>query len=371
MKNIVIIAILFLGLSINLNSQTWGGVNSAGAYSNASNDAFRKGNVGIGFSSTGINYPLQVYNQSSGQGTKVLFGTNGSLIGSYGAADAVFQMQGIGTTANSFFSMASNVNGSDNFGLTVTCSGTYGASINYGANGTLTQMPFTIYGNSYERMRIRIDQGTKVTFGSYNSTGGLVGTAPAVNDAALQVISQFGASSFMVAANVNATATSYVGLKLSSSTTSANINVTTTTIGAVPLIFSTGATEAMRIWPSGAIGIGTGATSLNNTKLAVEGLISCRELKVVGLTAPWPDYVFDANYQRLSFSELHEYVNINHHLPYLPSAISIQNDNNSINVGETQVGIVRSIEELYLYMFDLKKENEELKKEIEALKAQH
>ncbi len=370
MKKLVIIPFLLFQFSICLKSQTWGGVSTASAFTTNANDAFRSGNVGIGFTATGIAYPLQVFNPNAGQGTKVLFGTSGILVGAipYATTASVLQMQALGSSSTSYLSMHSAVTGTGSFEVALTSSAT-GANLSYRPFGTQAVMPFTITENGTERIRIRTDAGTKVTFGNYTSTNTLVGTAPGLQDAALQVISPAGMSSMMIASMVNSTATSYASMNLSCNSSVAKITVGTATLPAIPLVFAVGA-EAMRIWPSGQIGIGTGTTPLNNTKFAVEGLISCRELKVVGLAAPWPDYVFDENYKKLSFAELQAYLATNHHLPYLPSATTIEGDNNSFNVGETQVGMVRSIEELYLYMFDLKKENEELRKEIEALKAQ-
>jgi hypothetical protein len=372
MKNLVIITFLLVQFSLCLKSQTWGGVSSANAFTTNANDAFRSGNVGIGFTATGIAYPLQVFNPNTGQGTKVLFGTSGTLLGpAYATSASVLQIQALGASSNGYLSIHGAATGTGSFECALTSSST-GANLSYGRLGTQAQMPFTITesGVGTERMRIRTDAGTKVTFGNYANTNTLVGPAPATNDAVVQVISPAGTSTLMLASNVNATATSYTAMNLSASSTVARIGVGTATFSAIPLLFSVGS-EAMRIWPSGQIGVGTTTTALNTTKFAVEGLISCRELKVVGLAAPWPDYVLDANYQKRSFADMHTYITTNHHLPYLPSAATIEADNNSINVGETQVGMVRSLEELYLYMFDLKKENEELRKEIEALKAQH
>ena len=55
-------------------------------------------------------------------------------------------------------------------------------------------------------------------------------------------------------------------------------------------------TAALTITPTGQVGIGTGTAPLGTMKLAVEGTIGAREVKVT-LSKPWPDYVFEENYK--------------------------------------------------------------------------
>jgi hypothetical protein len=124
--------------------------------------------------------------------------------------------------------------------------------------------------------------------------------------------------------------------------------------------------EAFTVWPNGQIGIGTGSTTLGtDTKLAVEGLISCRELKVIPTSSSWPDYVFKKDFQRMSLHDVENYISSNSHLPQLPSANEVEK--NGYKVGETQTQILQALEELYLHVIDLKKENEQLKSRIQVL----
>lgn len=166
----------------------------------------------------------------------------------------------------------------------------------------------------------------------------------------------------------NKSGSNYIAFSMYTSTTATTIGSAAVGYSAIPMTFSVNGTEAMRIWPSGAIGVGTGSTALNNTKFAVEGLIACRELKVMPLAAAWPDYVFAPDYQRMSFEQLDTYLQTNRHLPHMQSDSAFQANGNSFNVGETQMNLLKSVEELYLYMLDLKKENDAMKKEIEELK---
>ena len=56
------------------------------------------------------------------------------------------------------------------------------------------------------------------------------------------------------------------------------------------------------------------------TRLAVEGTISARGVRVVALGSPWPDYVFAPTYVLRPLSEVAEFIAAHHHLPDMPSA---------------------------------------------------
>lgn len=107
---------------------------------------------------------------------------------------------------------------------------------------------------------------------------------------------------------------------------------------------------------SGSVGIGTLTTG--DYKLAVEGTIGARKVKVT--QQPWADYVFDENYKRLSLSDLENYIRINRHLPGIPTEAEVKKD--GVDVGEMNKKLLEKIEELTLYLIELKKEVELLKK---------
>ncbi len=111
---------------------------------------------------------------------------------------------------------------------------------------------------------------------------------------------------------------------------------------------------------AGSLGIGT--TNNNGYKLAVNGSAIFTEAKVK-LYANWPDYVFDDNYSLLPLNELEKYIKINKHLPTIPSANSIK-EAGGFELGDMSIRLLQKIEELTLYILELKKENDQIKQEI-------
>lgn len=85
-------------------------------------------------------------------------------------------------------------------------------------------------------------------------------------------------------------------------------------------------------------------------------------------TAGWADYVFASDYKLKSLDEVEGFIKINKHLPNVPSAEEIRA--NGQNLGKLQVTQMEKIEELYLYLLEINKRVEELKKENEFLKAE-
>ncbi|MEZ4936792.1 MAG: hypothetical protein R2799_04280 [Crocinitomicaceae bacterium] len=94
------------------------------------------------------------------------------------------------------------------------------------------------------------------------------------------------------------------------------------------------------------------------------GLVYATEIKV-RLASNFPDYVFKNDYKLMSIEAVSEYINENGHLPNMPKAEEIEKE--GLSVGEMQVKIVEKVEELTLYIIQLKEENEALKKRIEEL----
>jgi hypothetical protein len=110
---------------------------------------------------------------------------------------------------------------------------------------------------------------------------------------------------------------------------------------------------------TGNVGIGTLHVSDVNYKLFVETGIRTR--KVVVDQATWPDYVFHPGYRTPSLDSVAQYIRTNRHLPDMPSAESVAR--NGLNLGENQAQLLKKIEELTLYVIELRKEVDELKQQ--------
>jgi len=105
---------------------------------------------------------------------------------------------------------------------------------------------------------------------------------------------------------------------------------------------------------TGNVGIGT----LNpTTKLAVNGDIRTKE--VVVESNNWPDYVFDEKHTLISLDEVEKFIQQHKHLPNMPSAKEVEEK--GLHLGDVQKRMMEKIEELTLYVIELKKEIAQLK----------
>jgi hypothetical protein len=97
-------------------------------------------------------------------------------------------------------------------------------------------------------------------------------------------------------------------------------------------------------------------------QLSVDGKIIAEEVKVQ-LSTSWPDYVFADDYRLMPLDELEKSIKQNKHLPNIPSAAAVTAEK-GIELGEMNRKLVEKIEELTLYILQLKKENTQLGKRL-------
>ncbi len=121
--------------------------------------------------------------------------------------------------------------------------------------------------------------------------------------------------------------------------------------------------EIMRLTTDGKVGIGT--ANPGSFKLAVEGKIAARGVKVT--LGGFADYVFEPTYKLRPLAHLEQYINQNKHLPGIPTAEEVKKEG-GIELGEMNVKLLEKVEELSLYIIEMNKKLEEQQKEIERMK---
>ncbi|KZS40794.1 hypothetical protein AWE51_07535 [Aquimarina aggregata] len=117
-------------------------------------------------------------------------------------------------------------------------------------------------------------------------------------------------------------------------------------------------------------GVGIGTTNPGAWKLAVNGKIRAKEIKV---ETGWSDFVFYDDYKLPTLKEVEDHIKIKGHLQDIPSAKEVKEK--GIFLGEMDAKLLQKIEELTLYTInqekrinELEAENENVGKENEELK---
>lgn len=119
---------------------------------------------------------------------------------------------------------------------------------------------------------------------------------------------------------------------------------------------------AIKALTNGNVGIGVANPQ---TKLAVNGTITTKEVKVTTAADDWPDYVFKEGYVLTPLIELEKQISRVGHLPELPSAHEVKS--NGQLLGEINKQLIKKVEELTLYLIDQQKQIQKQDAEIERL----
>ncbi len=118
----------------------------------------------------------------------------------------------------------------------------------------------------------------------------------------------------------------------------------------------------------GRVKIGNVNTQVDGYKLYVEEGILTEKVKVaVKNSEDWFDHVLKQDYKLIPIYQLENFIKDNGHLPDMPTTQEVMT--NGLDLGKMNGLLLKKVEELTLYMIEIKKELDETKKELEATKA--
>jgi len=118
----------------------------------------------------------------------------------------------------------------------------------------------------------------------------------------------------------------------------------------------------MSLTNGGNVLIGKTAQTNPNYKLDIAG--SARADKLI-VNTTGADFVFAPTYQLPSLTTVAAYIKTNHHLPDIAPADEMKKD--GLDVGDNQTKLLQKVEELTLYMIEMKKEMDTMKQRLHQL----
>jgi hypothetical protein len=338
MKNFLLLSLIVLQ-SVRLFAQQWSGANDQ------TTTITRTGNVGIG--TTAPQSKLHV--------------TNGSIMSSDpGYSNINVRMDGTGIPVLRFTRYTGLPNVFHNAFVGQIHDPAYGYGLAFGTGVSTTGDPNTVSYAMTIPLNGTVGIGTTNPRGKFDVDG--AGDIYLADDPIAGTVQSIFLPGHMYISPYYGTNVSYFQARRADNSGTTIFQFRTTNNGAL--------TDAMRIEGNGNIGIGTHQAT---HKLTVNGKIIAEEIQVI-VDVP-ADYVFDNDYKLMPLAEVAKYIQQNKHLPNIQSAEVIKET--GWNVGEMNNKMLEKIEELTLYLIELKKqgdelriENQEIREELKELKSQ-
>ena len=125
-----------------------------------------------------------------------------------------------------------------------------------------------------------------------------------------------------------------------------------------------------RITPEGKMVIGdVNYNTATTYGLYVADGIMTEQVKVaIKTTNDWSDFVFNKSYKLMPLKQLEKYIEMNKHLPDVPSATEVLE--NGVNMAKMDATLLQKIEELTLYTIELNKKILEMQAELAKFEKQ-
>lgn len=137
--------------------------------------------------------------------------------------------------------------------------------------------------------------------------------------------------------------------------------------GALGTVQGTSKNIALSWATDGKVKIGNVSTPGDYKLYVAQGILTEKVKVALSSSTDWADYVFAPDYKLKPLSEVEAFVKANKHLPNVPSAEQLVKDG-GIDVNEMFAKQMEKIEELTLYLIEMKKEIDALKIENSELK---
>ena len=357
-----------LSLKFRVNNQNAGSINRIGANTFlgyvAGNGATGTNNVGIGYEvlnnntsgSSNVGIGFQALKLNAGGANNLAVGnaalaTNSSGTGNVALGTATLNLNNTGSNNTAIGGSALNkLAGLNNFNVAIGASSMIDKTS--GSNNI---------GIGFSSLRTNISGSNNTSIGheaGRNATGSdnvLIGYNAGFNETG---------SNKLYIANTNS-----ANPLIKGDFSANNLQVNSKTTGYLAIGDFTTATSASP--GTGGLPLPANIGQANGYRLVVQDGILCEKVKVALRatgSSDWADYVFEPEYKSkmMSLEDIEKYIITNKHLPNVPSTAEVQKE--GLDFHQTSKMFMEKIEELTLYMIEMKKEINTLKSENESLK---